>query len=85
MTPEIIDIRPAPGGAGGVVARFDVQLNGLRLFNVALKQTTSGYRVFAPSAFGCATATFTHETAALLIEAALGEIRQNDRNSASAN
>lgn len=84
MTPQVLNIRPAPEGAGGVVARFDVQLDGLRLFNLALKQTASGYRVFAPSAFGSAAATFTPETAIALIEAALGEIHQHDRNSADA-
>jgi hypothetical protein len=85
MTTRILDIRPAPPGAGNLRARFDVELpDGIRLFNLALKQTPSGWRVFAPSAFGSATATFTREQAAQLIAAAhiaLGETHQHDRSS----
>ncbi|WP_197435899.1 hypothetical protein [Agrobacterium vitis] len=70
---KIISIRPDPGG-GNTLARFDVQLDGMRLHNVALKKTASGYRVFAPSAFGAATVTFTPEIATALVEAAIGEM-----------
>ncbi|WP_143242833.1 hypothetical protein [Agrobacterium tumefaciens] len=59
------------------IARFDVQLDGLRLHNVALKKTRSGLRVFAPSAFGAAAATFTPEFATAIIEAAIGEMSEN--------
>lgn len=79
MTPHVLAIRPVPSGAGRTVARFDVQLDGLRLFNIALKQTDGGHRVFAPSAFGSAVATFTHETSAALIDAVLGELRHHER------
>lgn len=78
---HILDIRPEPSGRGNCLARFDVQLDGLRLFNVALKRTASGYRVFAPSAFGSAVATFTPEIASALTAAALGEIAdERDRH-----
>ncbi|HEY0125306.1 MAG TPA: hypothetical protein VGC14_26785 [Rhizobium sp.] len=80
---KILSIRPDPG-SGNVLARFDVQLEGLRLYNIALKRNAHGYRVFAPSAFSAATATFTPETAAALVEAALGEIRQNAEHRKSA-
>jgi hypothetical protein len=57
-------------------------MDGLRLFNVALKHTANGYRVFAPSAFGCAAVTFTHEIATALIAAAIGEIDRHDATAA---
>lgn len=76
---QILEIRPEPPGRSSTVARFDVQLDGLRLFNLALKRGPNGYRVFAPSAFGCAAATFTHEIAGALIDAALGEIADEHR------
>lgn len=82
---KIISIRPAPPGAGSLRARFDVEFDaGLRLFNLALKDTTNGWRCFAPSAFGAAAATFTPAVAADLIHLArtkLGEIRR-DRSAA---
>jgi len=74
---KILSIRPDPGG-GSVVARFDVQMDGMRLFNLSLKRTGAGLRVFAPSAFGSAAVTFTPEISAALIALALGEIAQND-------
>ncbi|MCA0341241.1 MAG: hypothetical protein LCH99_16125 [Proteobacteria bacterium] len=74
---HIISIRPAPLGSGSLLARFDVQLDGLRLHNVSLKRTGSGLRVFAPSAFGCAAVTFTPEVAAELIALAHGEITKH--------
>lgn len=88
MEPRILDIRPAPPGAGSLRARFDAELpSGIRLFNLALKQTPSGWRVFAPSAFGSAAATFTREQAEQIVAAAriaFGETPQHDRNSAAA-
>lgn len=80
---QIINLRLAPPGAGNTIARFDAQLDGLRLYNLALKRTAAGYRVFAPSAFGAATVTFTPETASALINAALGEIAKNDQQHAA--
>jgi hypothetical protein len=76
---QVLNVRPDPSGRGSTVARFDVQMDGMRLFNLALKQTANGYRVFAPSAFGGAVATFTHETATALTAAALGEMHRNER------
>lgn len=79
---KIMGIRPAPPGSGSLCARVDVELpGGVRLFNVAIKSTQTGWRAYAPSAFGTATATFTRELAAEIIEAAraaLGEIHRND-------
>ena len=79
---KILSIRPEPPGRSNTLARFDVQLDGLRLYNLALKQTGAGLRVFAPSAFGAAVATFTQETAEALTALAAGEIDRNDRNPA---
>lgn len=80
---RIMDIRPVPPGNGSLCARVDVELSGgVRLFNIALKNTQSGWRAYAPSAFGSATATFTSELAAEIIEAAraaMGEIHRNDQ------
>jgi len=78
---HIISIRPERSG-GNTLARFDVQLDGMRLFNLALKQTANGYRVFAPSAFGGAVVTFTPETSAALVALATGEMHRYDRRAA---
>lgn len=80
---KILSIRPAPPGSGKTIARFDVQLDGVRLYNVSLKQTGAGLRVFAPSALGCAAATFTHETSAALIALATGEIARDGISTAA--
>lgn len=79
---EILSFRPAPPGGDKTLARFDVQLDGMRLYNLSLKRTGAGLRVFAPSAFGCAAATFSHETAAALIALATGEIARHEQHSA---
>lgn len=77
----ILDIRPESGG-GSTIARFDAELQtGIRLFNLKLSDSGKGPRVFAPSAFGGAVATFSRETAAQLAAAAqtkLGEIARNE-------
>ena len=87
MRPKILGIRPVPLGAGNLRARFDAEMpDGIRLFNLALKQSTGGWRVFAPSAFGSAAATFTRDHAAQLVDAALtalGETRRNDSDCTS--
>lgn len=79
---KILAIRPDPGG-GNILARFDVQLDGMRLFNLSLKRTGAGLRVFAPSAFGSAAVTFTHEVSEALVALATGEIAQNDSQAAA--
>jgi creatinine amidohydrolase/Fe(II)-dependent formamide hydrolase-like protein len=82
---RILAMRPATPAGGKLIARFDIELPaGIRLFNLALKETQSGWRAFAPSAFGSAAATFTHELGAEIVVAAreaLGEISHNDRSS----
>lgn len=78
---KIISIRSAPPG-GNTLARFDVQLDGMRLFNLQLKQTGSGLRVFAPSAFGSAAVTFTPEVSAALVALVTGEIARNEQRAA---
>lgn len=81
---KILDIRPAPPG-GNTRARFDVEMDGLRLFNLALKRTESGWRVFSPSAFGCSTALFAPDLAARMADAArlaCGEMTDNDCSAA---
>lgn len=79
---KILSLRPVPPG-GNTVARFDVQLDGMRLYNLSLKQTGCGPRVFAPSAFGSAVATFTHEINAALVAMAMGELDQNAERKAA--
>lgn len=80
---HIISLRPAPPGSGKLVARFDIQLDGMRLYNLSLKQTGVGLRVFAPSAFGSAAVTFTPEFASELIALASGEITANGTHKAA--
>ncbi|MEQ1406144.1 hypothetical protein ABK249_14480 [Neorhizobium sp. Rsf11] len=80
---HIIAIRPEKTG-GNILARFDVQLDGMRMFNLALKQTSAGLRVFSPSAFGSAVVTFTPETSEALVALASGEIRHNDEHRTAA-
>jgi hypothetical protein len=73
MTPQILDIRPAPEGAGGrTIAFVDVQLTpDCRLFNLRLVDVDDGYRIHAPSAFGSKTATFAAPLAAELVRAVI--------------
>ncbi|TIO32933.1 hypothetical protein [Mesorhizobium sp.] len=76
---KILSIRPEPPGIGcRTLARFDLQLvDGVRLYNLKLTEKPGGHRrVFAPSAFGSAAATFTTEIAEQIVRAAsdaLGE------------
>lgn len=83
---KILSIRSASPGGGNVRARVDVEMPaGIRLFNIAIKETPQGWRAYAPSAFGGATATFTPEVAAQIVAAArsaMGEIRHHDRTAA---
>jgi hypothetical protein len=90
MQPTILDVRPAPGGAGGrTVAFLDVQLTpDCRLYNLRLVDIADGYRIHAPSAFGSKTATFAPALAAELVRTAiqtLGEKPADDRSHSSAN
>lgn len=80
---QILNIRPESPGRGSTLARFDAQLDGMKLYNLALKRTANGYRVFGPSAFGSAVVTFTPETGTALVAAALGEIAEHDERNAA--
>lgn len=73
MNPTILDIRPAPMGAGSrTVAFVDVQLTeDCRLYNLRLVDIPDGYRIHAPSAFGSKTATFAPALAAELVRVAI--------------
>lgn len=79
---RILSARRAPPGTS-LRARVDVETPfGIRLFNVAIKDTPAGWRAYAPSAFGSAAVTFTPDVAAQIIGAArsaLGEIDHDKR------
>lgn len=79
MHPKILNLRPAPFGAGGrAVAFVDVQLTpDCRLYNLKLVTSPEGYRIHAPSAFGAKTATFSATFAAELVSAAIQAIGDN--------
>lgn len=89
MKPQVLDMRPAPLGAGGkTVAFFDAQVTpDCRLFNLRLVDGERGWRVHSPMAFGVNTATFSHTFIRELTEVALQYFGANprDRNPASAN
>ncbi|UXT21814.1 hypothetical protein FY140_13710 [Agrobacterium tumefaciens] len=76
---KILSLRRQNDG-GNTLARFDLQLDGLCIYNIALKRTRSGMRVFAPSAFGAAVVTFTPENASAIVKAAMGEISDNENS-----
>jgi len=77
---QIISIRRAPPGTN-LRARVDVETPfGVRLFNLAIKETPNGWRVFSPSAFGSATATFSHDFASQIIAAARRDLGENTAN-----
>lgn len=83
---KLLDIRPAPPGGGSALARFDVQLDcGIQLLNLKLARSKRGLRVFAASAFGAPTATFTHSmctTLARLAAEAIGENPKHEKDEA---
>lgn len=79
---HILNIRPAPPGAGGrTVAFFDAQVSqDIRLTNLRLVQSDRGWRVHSPMAFGCNTATFAPELVRHLTDAALSALGDNPRH-----
>ncbi|MFD1985910.1 hypothetical protein ACFSOZ_26030 [Mesorhizobium newzealandense] len=83
---HVLDIRPQPPGSGSTLARFDLQLvEGVRLYNLKLSEKPDGRRrVFAPSAFGTAAATFTTDIADQIVHAASAALGENphDRRAA---
>lgn len=84
-TPAILAVRPVKPGYP-TVAFVDVQLDGLRLFNLRLVRRNSGLRIYAPNAYGSSVATFTQKAAAELVRLALdalGDIAPNDRSNAA--
>ena len=76
---HILNIRPAPAGAGGrTAAFFDVQVSpDIRLTNLRLVQSDRGWRVHSPMAFGTNTATFAPELVRDLTAAALSAFGDN--------
>lgn len=64
---QILSYRPDEAG-GSAIARVDIELDGIRLNNLVLKQTKAGLRIFGPSVFGRAAVSFTSERAASLID-----------------
>jgi hypothetical protein len=60
-------------------------IDGVRLYNIALKERPDGTRrVFAPSAFGSAAATFTTEIAEQIVRAASVALGENPRDRTTA-
>lgn len=83
---KILDVRQEPEGPGTTLARFDVALtDDLRLYNLRLARSRDGgFRVYAPSALGRNTATFTAELANDLVcavQKSLGANAADDRTS----
>lgn len=71
--PKILNIRPAPAGAGGrTVAFFDVQVTeDISLFNFRLVETPDGRRLtYPPNAMGSRAASFSPALATEITRAA---------------
>lgn len=88
MTPQILNIRPVPAGAGGrAVAFFDVQVSAdCRLFNLRLVEMPDGRRVaYPPNAHGERVATFAPALAHEITRAAcaaFGALNATNRRTA---
>ena len=70
---QILDLRPAPPGAGRkTLATFDIQLtDDCRMYGLRLIQQSDGRRLtYAPSAGGNRVATFTPSLAETITRAA---------------
>lgn len=76
---NILSYRPEQQPGGGAIARFDIEIDGIRLNNLVLKQTRAGLRVFGPSAFGRAAISFTTEKAQAVIAAVQGANAHDNR------
>ena len=68
---QILSYRPERS-AGGTIARIDIDVDGIRLNNIVLKQTKAGLRVFGPNVFGRAAISFHPDAAAAVIAAIKG-------------
>jgi hypothetical protein len=75
---QILDIRPAPPGAGRTVALFDFELNEhIRFFGLRLVQTEDGrHLTYAPNSHGVRVATFSRELADTISRAASAAYRE---------
>ncbi len=83
--PTILAVRRVKPGYP-TIAFVDVQLDGLRLFNLRLVRRDSGLRIYAPNAYGSSVATFTQQTAAQLVRLAqdsLGDIAPYESSQAA--
>jgi hypothetical protein len=83
MAIKILDYRPHDPGKGNTIAHVDVEFpSGVRMFNMKLVRSAAGMRIYSPSAFGTATATFPAALANAMIAAASpfvsGEMTTND-------
>lgn len=82
---RIISIRAVPPGAGDTVARFDAEVSpDVRLYNLKLSDGGRGLRVYAPSAYGSSTATFSRELTAKLVDAAVHALGDKPRHARDA-
>ena len=77
-TVKILSIRPAPPGAGGAVAHFDVEISDdIRLFGLRLsRREAGGHSVYAPNAAGRRAATFSYALVDQIAAAALAAIEE---------
>jgi hypothetical protein len=75
---RILSIRPAPEGAGGAVAHFDVEISDdIRLFGLRLsRREAGGHSVYAPNAMGRRAATFSYELVDQIAAAALAALEE---------
>lgn len=75
---QILDLRPAPPGAGRTVAHFDVQLTAdCRLYGLRLIQSDDcRYLTYAPNSHGQRVATFTPALADTISRAASAAFRE---------
>lgn len=75
---KILAIRPAPPG-GRDIARLDVELeNGVRLFELQVRQAHDGtHRVWAPHAFGRRAASLPIDITNQISSAAVAAIRSH--------
>lgn len=78
MAIRVLSYRPLAPDKGNAIARMDIEFpSGVRMYHMKLVRTPKGLRVYSPSAYGTATATFPASMAEAIIQAAqpyLGEM-----------